>query len=103
MNKGKSRFLTAMLAAACVVPAHAGDAAAGKTKAAMCAACHGPMGISIAPQYPNLAGQKELYLTNAIKAYKTGVRKDPTMTAMVASLTEDDITNLAAHFSSLKP
>ena len=79
----------------------AGDAAAGKAKAAVCAACHGANGISMIPNYPNLAGQKELYLVDAIKAYKSGVRKNPIMAPMVASLSDDDIANLAAYFSSL--
>lgn len=79
----------------------AGDIKAGKTKAAACAGCHGIQGISNAPNYPNLAGQKELYLTTAINSYRTGGRNDPTMKAMVASLTDTDVANLAAHFASL--
>ncbi len=80
----------------------AGDAAAGKAKAQMCAACHGPNGISVAPVYPNLAGQKEQYIIKQLKAFKDGTRKDPLMSPMAAPLTDADVENLAAHFSSLK-
>lgn len=78
-----------------------GDAAAGKAKAAACAACHGANGVSASPMYPNLAGQHEEYLVKSIKAYKSGDRGDPTMKAMVAPLSDTDITNLAAYFASL--
>lgn len=81
----------------------AGDAEAGKAKAALCAGCHGANGISALPQNPNLAGQKEVYLVSALNAYKTQTRKDATMNAMAAPLTDADIANLAAYFSSLKP
>ena len=80
----------------------AGDPKKGKEKATVCAACHGQKGISNNPLWPNLAGQKEQYLIKQIKAFKSGERKDPSMAPMVANLTEDDIKNLAAYFSSLK-
>jgi len=79
----------------------AGDINAGKAKSASCAGCHGMQGISIAPNFPNLAGQKEQYLTTAINSYRSGARNDPTMKAMVAALTDDDVANLAAYFASL--
>ncbi len=85
--------------------AQAADAAAGKAKAAVCAGCHGQNGISLVPTYPNLAGQKEAYLVQAITDYKSGVRNGPqaaTMKPMVAALSAEDIANLAAYFSSLK-
>lgn len=78
----------------------AGDAAAGKAKSVICAACHGATGISISPIWPNLAGQKEMYLAKQIKAFRDGTRVDPTMAPMVAGLTDDDIANLAAYFSA---
>jgi len=82
----------------------AGDAAAGKTKAAVCAACHGANGVSMVPMYPNLAGQKAQYLENALKAYKAGQRGGATaalMTPQAANLSDQDIADLAAYFSSL--
>ena len=79
-----------------------GDIAKGQTKAATCMACHGPQGISNNPLWPNLAGQQKDYLIKQIKAFKSGIRKDPSMAPMVAPLTEEDIKNLAAYYSSLK-
>jgi cytochrome c553 len=81
--------------------ATAGDAAAGKAKSAICAACHGAEGISAIPNYPNLACQKEKYLVKAIHDFKSGARKEPLMAPMVAPLSDTDIENLAAHFSTL--
>lgn len=80
----------------------AGDAAAGKAKAGVCAACHGATGVSMAPNFPNLKGQKDAYLVKQIKAFRDGTRKDPSMAPMVKNLTDADIENLAAYFSSLK-
>ena len=82
--------------------AMAGDAAAGKAKSAMCASCHGPAGISLSPLWPNLAGQKEQYLIKQIKAFRDGTRQDPMMAPMVAALSDADIDNLAAYYSSQK-
>ncbi len=96
--------LTIALAATVMMtsPVFAGDATAGKGKSMMCSACHGTAGISAVPTYPNLAGQKEAYLTKQLKDFKSGKRNDPTMKGMVASLSGTDIEDLAAYFSSLK-
>jgi len=80
----------------------AADIEAGKAKSVICAACHGPAGKSVNPIWPNLAGQQEMYLAKQIKALKDGTRVDATMAPMVAALTDDDIANLAAYYSSLK-
>lgn len=80
----------------------AGDAAAGKAKAAACAACHGLNGIGTQPLYPNLAGQKEAYLVQTLKGFKSGERANAIMKAMAAPLSDADIDNLAAYYSSLK-
>lgn len=80
----------------------AGDAAAGKAKAASCMGCHGAQGISAVPTYPNLAGQKAAYTAKQLKAFKSGARKDPTMNAMAKPLSNADIDNLAAYYASLK-
>lgn len=78
----------------------AGSATAGKTKSAACAACHGKNGISTADQFPILAGQYYEYLLHALKAYKAGTRKNAIMNGMVAGLSEQDMEDLAAYFSS---
>lgn len=80
----------------------AGDAAAGKSRAASCSGCHGANGISANPLWPNLAGQKEAYLVKQLKAFRDGTRSDPMMTPMAKPLSGADIENLAAYFSSLK-
>lgn len=81
----------------------AGDAEKGKAKSTSCVACHGSDGISQIPMYPNLAGQKEQYLVSSLKAFRDGTRKNPVMSPMAAGLTDEDIANLAAYYSSLKP
>ena len=81
----------------------AGDAAAGKSKSAVCMACHGPTGTSSNPMWPNLAGQKAPYLVKQLKDFKSGARKDPVMAPMAAPLSAQDMENLAAYFSSQKP
>jgi len=83
-------------------PVFAGDAAAGKGKSVMCAACHGAAGISAVPTYPNLAGQKEAYLAKQLKDFKSGKRNDPTMKGMVMALSDADMDNLAAYYASMK-
>ena len=80
----------------------AGDAAAGKTKAAACAACHGVDGNSTNPDWPKLAGQHAKYLEKQIKAFKSGARKDPLMSPMAANLSDEDIADLAAYYASQK-
>jgi cytochrome c553 len=81
--------------------AQGADIAAGKAKSAVCAACHGANGISIIPDYPNLAGQKVKYLESTIKAYRDGERKNPIMSPMASGLSDSDIANISAYFASL--
>ncbi|WP_426359071.1 c-type cytochrome [Pseudocolwellia sp. HL-MZ19] len=90
--------LTALIAS----PVFAGDIAAGKAKTAVCAACHGAMGVSAIPMYPNLAGQKEAYLAKQLKDFKAGNRKDPVMAPMAMGLSDADIANVAAYYASIK-
>ena len=80
---------------------HAGDAEAGKAKSVTCAACHGGEGISPTSAWPNLAGQKEEYLLAQIKAFKDSTRVNAQMAPMVANLSEEDMANLAAYYSSM--
>lgn len=102
----KLRLWATAVAIACLpFAANAADIAAGKAKAAVCAACHGANGIAMIPTYPNLAGQNAGYLELALKSYKTGQRtggQAAVMTGMAAPLSDTDIANLAAYFSSLK-
>mgnify|MGYP002700977738 CR=1 FL=1 len=82
-------------------PVFAGDAAAGKAKSTMCAACHGAAGISMVPMYPNLAGQKEAYLAKQLKDFKSGKRKDPVMAPMAMALSYEDVANIEAYYASI--
>jgi cytochrome c553 len=99
------KLLVAALSGTLLVFANAstaGDAAAGKAKSASCAGCHGADGISANPLWPNLKGQKEAYLVKQMKAFRDGTRQDPSMSAMAKPLSDADIENLAAYYSSLK-
>ena len=82
------------------ISAYGVDIDAGKAKSATCAGCHGAAGISAVPMYPNLAGQKALYVEKQLKAFRDGSRKDP-MSPMAKPLSNDDITALAAFYESL--
>ena len=97
----------ALLAAAptlAQVPTPKADLAAGKARVeAVCAACHGANGVSVADNIPNLAGQRVAYLEAQLRALKSGTRKNAVMNAMAAQLSSDDIVNVAAYFSSLQP
>ncbi len=96
-----SALAVALLALGLTNVANAGDVAAGQEKSAACVACHGADGIAIQPIYPNLAGQQEEYLVLAAKAYRDGARSNDLMKMFVMSLTDADIENLAAYYSSL--
>ena len=79
-----------------------GDVEAGKAKAVVCQACHGADGnAGTDPQYPRLAGQYRDYLARALSEYKSGDRKNPIMAGFVATLSDQDIDNLATYFASL--
>lgn len=99
------KTLLAMTALLALLPAGAiaQDAAAGKEKAAACAACHGADGNSTIPTNPILAGQTARYLYLQLKDFKEGRRKDPMMTPFAASLSRKDMFDLAAYFAAQKP
>nr|WP_088922152.1 cytochrome c [Granulosicoccus antarcticus] len=79
----------------------AGDAAAGAEKATTCAACHGANGISEIVTYPILAGQYSSYLVHALQSYRDGTRENAIMAGFAGALSDQDIADLAAYFSSL--
>lgn len=112
-----TRFLTrAALACAVLLPtialaqtpapgaaAPAGDPNRGAQKVAMCQGCHGIPGWRTAfPEVyrvPKLAGQNAAYLVVALKEYKNGERTHPSMRAIAASLSDEDMADLAAYFA----
>lgn len=77
-----------------------GDADAGKEKAIVCGACHGPDGNSVVPNWPRIAGQHAAYLQRQLDLIKAGDRQVPEMAGIVISLSEQDMADLAAYFSS---
>ncbi|TAN08106.1 MAG: cytochrome c [Rhodanobacteraceae bacterium] len=79
-----------------------GNIAAGQKKAVACEACHGTDGNGIAPNYPALAGQYQDYLEQALHDYKDGQRTNAIMNGMAAPLSDQDIKDVTAYFSSLK-
>lgn len=81
----------------------AGSAEKGESKATACTACHGPNGNSANPEWPVLAGQHEQYIHKQLQAFKSGARKNPLMTPMAMSLSDDDMADLGAYFASQKP
>jgi cytochrome c553 len=101
------KLLTAAALFAAALPALAdGDVNAGAQKAASCMACHGAEGKSAVPLYPNLAGQHAPYLLHSLQAYKKGERSGgqaEVMKAFVAGLSDQDMADLSAYYSSLKP
>ena len=99
-------FGLGLLAAMSVSTASAGDAAKGKVLAYTCHGCHGIPGYENAyPTYrvPMIGGQSEVYLVNALTAYRNGEREHPTMQAQAESFSEADIADIAAFLSSLQP
>ena len=81
----------------------AGDAAAGRNKAKQCQTCHGLDGKATIPEAPNLAAQSEIYLLKALKDYQSGARKNDMMSVIAPNLSDADVADLAAYYSSLPP
>jgi cytochrome c553 len=97
-----SLALVAFAVAGPVLAAKAGNAAAGKQKAAACGACHGSDGNkTLDGTYPRLAGQYPDYLSKALHEYKSGKRKNAVMAGQAQALSDEDIADLAAYFGSL--
>ena len=95
----KIAVLLALLLSSSLVSAQ-GDINAGSDKARACQVCHGKGGKSTNPTYPRLAGQHAKYIIKQLKAFKSGTRKDPIMNGMAATLSEQDMEDVAAYFES---
>ncbi len=90
-----------------IAPIH-GDPRAGAQKATVCLACHGADGISVAPTFPRLAGQRVDYLYHRLMSFKHADPKDPyysvsPMTAMAAPLSDVDMRDIASYFAGQTP
>ena len=79
-----------------------GDAAAGQAKTAVCGACHGPDGNSLAPNFPKLAGQGQRYLLKQLHEIKDGRRVVLEMTGLLTNLNEQDLADIAAYYANQK-
>jgi cbb3-type cytochrome c oxidase subunit III len=96
----KKLLISLIISVGLMSAAQAGDAVAGKTKAATCGACHGADGNSLAPSFPKIAAQGERYLVKQITEIKNGDRQVPQMMGFVAGLNETDIADISAYFAS---
>ncbi len=82
--------------------AQEGSIEAGRTKSATCAACHGPDGNSVTPDWPSLAGQHASYIARQINAFKNGERTNVTMKPFADMLSDQDVLDIAAYYASQK-
>ena len=80
----------------------AGDAEAGKSKAAVCTACHGPDGNSTVPDFPKIAGQIPGYVAEQLAAYKTGERANAIMAGLVLTMSEQDMLDIDAYYAQFE-
>ena len=108
MNKLLLSLSALLVASVTAVSVHAedikGDAKAGEKKNAMCIGCHGIVGYQASfpeiHKVPKISGQGAGYITAALNAYKKGERKHPSMRGIAESLTDQDIADLAAFYST---
>jgi cytochrome c553 len=108
----KNPLFAAALLTALAMPAIAwaqtaaptGNAAAGEKKTQMCTGCHGIVGWRTAyPEVykvPKIGGQHAAYIVKALQGYKSGERSHPTMRAITASLSDQDMADLAAYYAA---
>jgi cytochrome c553 len=97
----KNSILVLLLASLPMGLAAKDDGNRGKEKSKVCEACHGPDGKGIDPSYPNLAGQHKSYLVKALGDYRAGRRTNLIMAGFAGPLSDQDIKDLAAWYSSL--
>jgi cytochrome c553 len=95
-------LLAAFAAGANATSMPKGDPAKGKTESASCAACHGEDGNSKSGEFPKLAGQHADYLYNSLSQYKSKQRKNPIMGGFAATLSRQQMADLAAYYASQK-
>ena len=97
MNKLIPGCLTLLFTCAAAIAADA------PAKAQVCVACHGHIGVSSNPEWPNLAGQKAGYLEIQLKAFRDGQRSNPVMMPFVKNLSDSDIAELATFYAGQSP
>lgn len=84
-------------------PGIEGDAAAGESKSAQCAACHLADGNSTNPMYPRIGGQHERYIAKQLADYKSGKRQNAIMSGIAGGLSEQDMADLGAFYATREP
>jgi cytochrome c553 len=80
-----------------------GTIANGATKSAVCSACHGPNGNSVNPDWPRLAGQSAVYVAEQLRLFRSGLRANPVMQPLAATLSDQDINDLAVYYEAQTP
>lgn len=80
----------------------AGDAAEGKVKAGMCRICHGIDGVARNPEAPNIGGEHFVYIQNQLRNFRSGRRTHEVMSVIAEGLSDEDIDDLSAWYSSIK-
>ncbi len=95
------RLAPALILALATPHALAADAPPGRAKAQACATCHGALGVSVAPDAPNLAGQPRIYVVNQLWAFRSGKRVHEVMNVIAKPLTDEDIGALADWYASI--
>ena len=98
---GLACTLAACFAAPSVMAA--GDKSLGQQRAAVCSGCHGSTGVSAMAGVPSLAGQQDNFLEWQLVFFRSGRRNNPVMTPLSQTLSDDDVKNIGAYFSSLTP
>jgi cytochrome c553 len=98
---------TASAVSAAATPANTpfatGKAASGEAKSALCTACHGPNGNSANPEWPRLAGQSAIYIAEQLRLFRSGIRDNPIMKPLAATLSDQDISDLAVYYEAQTP
>lgn len=82
--------------------AQAADPAAGRQKAQQCQTCHGIEGVGKMPDVPNIGGESAEYLTNQLQHFRSGERTHEQMSIIASGLSDEDIADLAAWYSSIR-
>ena len=101
MSKSFLALACGVAGLALAAPAAAADPP-GKAKAAQCVPCHGPLGVSVAPDAPHLAAQPRVYLEAQLKAFRDGRRKHEVMNVIAKPLADADIEALADYYAGMQ-
>ncbi|MHC1480852.1 c-type cytochrome [Frateuria aurantia] len=96
-------WASASLVTAATVSPWGGRPDVGKTRVAVCSACHGLDGQATTPIYPSLAGQHETYIVDQLKNFKLGHRVNPIMLAMSQTLSDQDMHDIGAYYAAQPP